>query len=198
MLCAGEGSPIRIPEEVNLYFPDTAMIIRKRFYGALFLLLLFAMTACHRQEGPKFKSSHLAPGLSSGESLEAVERKLHMMAGSFDIVYDHTPLPSDTRPPYRLLIVSAKGQKVAGQTGRLEMTFFNDRLMTMQFYADDLAAATHGVEAEQKIALGSGDTHIEPNTRVWVGKDADGNTYIGWIDKFLQTEQDAWVRQYGQ
>ncbi|MDR3765354.1 MAG: hypothetical protein P4M01_14795 [Acidobacteriota bacterium] len=173
--------------------------MRKSFiYGALFLLLLSWTASCHRQQGAKFKPSPLAPGLSSGESLEAVERKLHMMAGTFDIVYDHTPLPSDTRPPYRLLIISAKQQKVAGQAGRLEMTFFNDRLMTMQFYADDFASATRAVESAQKISLGSGDAHLEPNTRVWTGKDAEGKTYIGWIDKFLQAEQDAWIRQYEQ
>lgn len=175
------------------------MIMQKRlFYCALFVLMLSLAVSCRRQEGPKFKPSRLAPELSSGESLEAVQRKLHMMAGTFDIVYDHTPLPSDTRPPYRLLILSAKGQKVAGQPGRLEMTFFNDRLMTMQFYADDLAAATHAVEAQQKLSLASGESRIEPNTRVWVGKDAEGHTYIGWIDKFLQAEQDAWIKQYGQ
>jgi hypothetical protein len=31
-----------------------------------------------------------------------------------------------------------------------------------------------------------------------VGKDENGRNYIGWIDKSLQAEQDAWIKQYGQ
>jgi hypothetical protein len=61
-----------------------------------------------------------------------------------------------------------------------------------------MTAERSAVEAEQKISLGDGETHILPSTRVWVGKDETGRSYIGWIDKSLQAEQDAWVKQYGQ
>ena len=165
---------------------------------ALLLGLLLTAASCKHEGKEKFQPSRLAGELYSGQSLEAVERKLDMMAGSFDIVMDRTPLPSDTRPPYRLLIISRKNQTLAGQTGDLVMTFFNDRLMTTQFYVADIAAARPAIEASQSIALASGETHIQPSTRVWVGKDEDGRPYIGWIDKSLQAEQDAWVKQYGQ
>jgi hypothetical protein len=54
------------------------------------------------------------------------------------------------------------------------------------------------VEASQKISLAGGESRIQPSTRVWIGKDEGGRSYIGWIDKTLQAEQDAWVKQYGQ
>ena len=161
-------------------------------------LLLWLPASCKHGDKKEFKPSKLAPGLYSGQSLQAVERKLNMMAGNFDILMDRTPLPSDTRPPYRLLVISKKNQRVEGQNGELVLTFFNDRLMTTQFFAADLAAARASMETGQQIPLASGEGHIEPSTRVWVGKDENGRSYIGWIDKTLQADQDAWVKQYGQ
>ncbi len=128
--------------------------------------------------------------------MEAVERKLN--GGSFEVIEDRTPLPSDTRPAYRLLVISKKDARVDGQAGELVLTFFNDRLMTSQFYSADVAAARAAVEAGERFSLSGGDAHIQPSTRVWVGKDENGRSYIGWIDKALQGEQDAWLKQYGQ
>ncbi|PSH03412.1 MAG: hypothetical protein CXZ00_12270 [Acidobacteria bacterium] len=170
---------------------------RKLFFFAL-ALVLFLAASCKRGAEKKFKPSKLAGELYSGQSLQKVERTLDIMAGNFDTVEDRKPLPSDTRPPYRLLVISKKNARVEGQTGELMLTFFNDRLMTSQFYPADLATARAAVEAGQSLSLASGESHIEPSTRVWVGKDQNGRTYIGWIDKSLQAEQDAWVKQYGQ
>jgi hypothetical protein len=170
---------------------------KRLLYCAMVLLLCFA-ASCKRKDEKEFKPSKLAAELFSGQSLQTVERKLDMMAGNFDIVVDRTPLPSDTRPPYRLLVISKKNLRVEGQPGELVLTFFNDRLMTTQLFPSDLAAARGAVEAAQQISLASGEAHILPSTRVWVGKDENGRSYIGWIDKTLQAEQDAWVKQYGQ
>jgi hypothetical protein len=164
---------------------------------ALALLLLFA-ASCKRRSEKDFKPSRLAGQLFSGQSLQTAERKLDMMAGNFDVLVDRTPLPSDTRPPYRLLVISKKNARVEGQPCELVLTFFNDRLMTTQLYADDMASARTAVEAGENLSLAGGEAHIEPSTRVWVGKDQEGRSYIGWIDKTLQAEQDAWLKQYGE
>ena len=171
--------------------------LRRLLFGAMVLVLFFA-ASCKRGSEKDFKPSKLAAGLFSGQSLQTAERKLDMMAGNFDIIEDRTPLPSDPRPPFRLLVISKKNARIEGQAGELVLTFFNDRLMTSQFYPSDLAAARAAVETGQQISLAGGDSHILPSTRVWVGKDEGGRGYIGWIDKSLQAEQDAWVKQYGQ
>jgi len=161
-------------------------------------LALFFAASCKRSGEKDFKPSKLAAALFSGQSLQTVERKLDMMAGNFDIIEDRIPLPSDSRPPYRLLVISKKNAQIEGQKGELVLTFFNDRLMTSQFYPGDLASARAAVEVAQKISLAGGESRIQPSTRVWIGKDESGRSYIGWIDKSLQAEQDAWVKQYGQ
>jgi hypothetical protein len=166
-------------------------------FCALVVSMLLPAASCKRNSKKKeFHPTRLAGKLYSGESLEGVERKLNMMDGSFDIVVDRAPLPSDTRPPYHLLVISKKKMSLYGQQGELELTFYNDRLMTEQFYADDMAAAIRAVSAAEKIPLGTGAAHIQPSTRVWVGKDENHRAYIGWIDKFLQAEQDAWLNRY--
>ncbi|MGC2210489.1 MAG: hypothetical protein WA532_10305 [Candidatus Korobacteraceae bacterium] len=170
---------------------------KRLILGAMAIVLLSA-ASCKRQSGEKkFHPSPLAGGLYSGQSLQTAERKLDMMAGDFDVLVDRTPLPSDTRPPYRLLVISRKNSRIDGQPGELVLTFFNDRLMTSQFYTDDVTAARTAVETGDKLSLADGEAHIEPSTRVWVGKDENGRSYIGWIDKSLQAEQDAWIKQYG-
>ncbi|MGD0479780.1 MAG: hypothetical protein ABSA42_06385 [Terracidiphilus sp.] len=160
-------------------------------------LVMFLALSCRRSREGDFKPSALATGLYSGQSLQKVEDELDLKAGSFEILEDRTPLPSDARPPNRLLVISKKNARLEGQMGELELTFFNDRLMTAQFYPADIAAARAAVEAAQKLTLATGEAHIRPSTRVWVGKDENGRGYIGWIDKSLQAEQDAWVKQYG-
>ncbi len=171
---------------------------KRLIFCAIALALLSAASCKHQSDEKKFHPSPLAGELFSGQSLQTAQRKLDMMAGNFDVLFDRTPLPSDTRPPYRLLVISKKNARIDGQPGELVLTFFNDRLMTSQFYSDDMAAARPAIEAGSKVSLAAGEAHIEPSTRVWIGKDENGRSYIGWIDKTLQAEQDAWVKQYGE
>ena len=165
---------------------------KKRLLLIAMMVVVMLTASCRRSSEKQIKASALASPLFSGQSLEAVERKLDMMAGSFEVLEDRTPLPSDTRPPYRVLIISKKNVRVDRQPGELVLTFFNDRLMSAQFYPADMAAARAAVEADEQLSLAGGDAHIEPSTRVWVGKDEAGRSYIGWIDKSLQAEQDTW------
>ena len=121
----------------------------KQLFTCAIVLFLCFTSACKGKDKKKFEPSKLAGELFSGQSLEMVEQRLDMMAGSFDILVDRQPLPSDTRPPYRLLVISKKSARIEGQTGELVLTFFNDRLMTVQFFPADLAAARAAVEAGQ-------------------------------------------------
>jgi hypothetical protein len=173
-------------------------ICMRAFFFGIVLALCCGPACKHKGEQENFKPSQLAAGLYSGQSLQTADRKLDMMAGNFDVLVDRKPLPSDTRPPYRLLIIAKKGAQVEGQPGEMVLTFLNDRLMAMQFYAQNMDAARAAVEARQHISLRGGDAHLEPSTRIWIGKDDQGRNYIGWIDKALQAQQEAWIRQYGQ
>src|SRR6266516_3086311 len=124
----------------------------KRLLFCAVVLAICLDLSCKRKAEEEFHPSPLAADLYSGQSLQAAERKLDMMAGNFEVLVDRKPLPSDTRPPYRLLVISKKGAQVGDQPGELVMTFFNDRLMTVQFYSENIDAARAAVEASQKIS----------------------------------------------
>ncbi len=169
---------------------------KSRIIVALSLLLL--LTGCKKKD--EFKPSKLVGPLYSGKSLEAVERDLRLKAGDWDVLEDRRPLTSDKRPPFRIFTISKKEFPMLGVSGKqLIMTFYNDRLMTVQFYPYSLDTFKAALASQDSVSLGpEGDSFIAPSTRVWVGKDNENKLYVGFIDKTLQQEYDDWVRKYAR
>ncbi|HWR34857.1 MAG TPA: hypothetical protein VN622_03165 [Clostridia bacterium] len=168
---------------------------RRAYVVAIVLVLLLG--AC-RREGEHKPSKLIAP-LYSGQSLQTAQRVLELEAGNWDVLEDRRPLPSDKRPPFRIFTISKKNWPHNASKGELVMTFFNDRLMTTQFYTDNLEQFKAALQGQDSLIFSeAGDTKIEPSTRVWIGKDASGRRYVGWIDKVLQREHDDWVSKYAQ
>ncbi len=169
------------------------IMVRKTILIAI--VFMAVLGGCRK--GNKFQPSKLISPLSSGQSLLAVQRTLEWQAGSWDVLTDRRPLSSDTRPPFRILVISKKNWMHHGNPGELVLTFFNDRLMTAQFYPVDMEQYETSLANQDQLGFSDvGDTKIPPSTRVWIGKDETGRSYVGWIDKVLQAEHDAWVKQY--
>ena len=164
------------------------MKLRLVTYAALILLMV---SGCRKKE--TFPPSRLFGETYSGQSLQAVERKLNLRAGDWNVVEDQRSLSGQSEPPSRLYIISKPNFRGYGSEGELILTFFNDELVGTRFYPASLDTACAGVEAQQSIGLCSGgDARIEPFTRVWVGKDNAGRRYLGWIDKQRQSVLDNW------
>jgi len=154
-----------------------------------FLLLL--SIGCKKKEA--FQPSRLFGKTYSGQSLQAVERQLHLRAGDWNVVEDQRSLSGQAEPPSRLYIISKPGFQAYGTDGDLILTFFNDELVGTRFYGSEISKACAAVESEQSLGLCSGgDAHMEPSTRVWIGKDQSNRSYIGWIDKQRQAVLDNW------
>ena len=160
------------------------------------VLLLILLAGCQKKDD--FKPSKLVGPLYSGKSLEAVERDLNLKAGDWDVLEDRRPLTSDKRPPFRIYTLSKKEVPMLGVSGQqLIMTFYNDRLMTVQFYPYSIDAFKSALMAQDSVGLGpTGDAFVAPATRVWLGKDMKKQFYIGFIDTRLKQEYDNWVRTY--
>jgi hypothetical protein len=157
----------------------------------LAVVLLLSVSGCRKKE--TFEPSRLFDETYSGQSLQAVERKLHLRAGDWTVIEDQRSLSGGSEPPSRLYIISKSGYQGYGSEGELVLTFFNDELVGTRFFPKDLNTACAGVERQQNIGLCSGgDARIEPFTRVWVGKNDSGQRYLGWIDKQRQAALDNW------
>jgi len=116
---------------------------------------------------------------------------------TWDVVEDRRPLVSDRRPPYRLVVIKVPNYKDHNFTGDLVLWFYNDRLMKTQYYVANLKEYVAQAEADQHMMIGNeGSGFMTPHTRVWMGKDADGKTYLGMQDEILNGQMDDWIMKY--
>jgi hypothetical protein len=177
--------------DLAIYTESSSAYSMKRLtaiFGVAFLLLVFG---CKKKEA--FPPSQLFGDTFSGQSLQAVERKLHLRAGDWNVVEDQRSLSGGSEPPSRLYIISKPGFQEYGTDGELVLTFFNDELVGAKYFVADVSSACEVVEKRQNIGLCSGgEARIEPSTRVWVGKDTSGRKYLGWIDKQRQAALENW------
>ena len=171
--------------------------IRTKFVVLLALLAIVTIFGCRKSDG--FKPSQLMPPLSSGLDPSAVEHKLHIKPTDWEVLEDRRPLISDNRPQFRILTLSAKGLSKFGVTGDFVATFYNERLMITRLYTNDLNTVRSSLAREAKVSFSpEGDMRIPPSTRVWIGKDSEGRSYVGWIDLALERQQDEWIEKYQQ
>ncbi len=166
--------------------------------GAIGLCILAAVWFVGCKSDKDFKPSKLVGPLYSGKSLEAVERDLDVKPRDLRIVEDRRPLNSDKRPPFRILTIGKAEFPLLGAAGKdLLLTFYNDRLMTVQFYPYNLDVFKASLASNDSVALSTvGDAFVAPSTRIWVGKDENGQTYVGFRDQALQGEYNEWIRKY--
>jgi hypothetical protein len=67
--------------------------------------------------------------------------------------------------------------------------------MRTQFYAPNIKQFVN--TSDQQLSLSNDMTGgIPPHTRVWVGKEGDGKTYLGMMDEVLKQQMDDWVARY--
>lgn len=157
--------------------------------------LSLLLASCNKEGDPK--PSKMMGSLFSYQSLQTVERKLEWKPGDWQVVDDRRPLNSDQRPPFRMFTIVRKNWLQWRNAGDLQLTFYNDRLMIVRFYPQNLDSFRGALAAEDSVSFSQqGDTRIDPSTRVWIGKDEEGKTYVGWIDKVLQVEMDDWLKKY--
>jgi hypothetical protein len=86
-----------------------------------------------------------------------------------------------------------------GFTGDLVLTFYNDRLMKSQYYVPKIKDYLAVAASDKQVSLGNDlSGGIAPHTHVWIGKEADGRTYLGMEDEILRQQMDDWILRYSQ
>lgn len=172
--------------------------MRKRVQVAALLAGVLILGACKSQkkdEEPKIDPSPLLKPAMSTWNFEKTRRTLNY--DHWETIEDRKPLVSDKRPPFRILIIKVPNYKDHGYTGNLVLQFYNDRLMRSQYYVDDMKGYLNVAGADEKVALGNDKSgHIEPHTRVWLGKEADGHEYLGMEDEILKQQMNDWINRY--
>jgi len=148
-------------------------------------------------EPPKAEPTRLFKPAMSYWNFERTRREMGYKA--WETVEDRRPLVSDKRPPFRLLVIRVPEFKDHGVTGSLVLWFYNDRLMKTQFYVANIKDYLKVAADDQGVAIGNeGSGGISPHTKVWLGKDADGQTYLGMEDEILKGQMDDWIVRFSQ
>jgi hypothetical protein len=170
--------------------------MRKLGTFAVSIVVMAAFAACSKKTAdglPKPEPTPLLKPAMSYWNFEHTRRELKF--DRWDTVEDRQPLVSDRRPPFRLLVIRVPEFNDHGTTGSLVLWFYNDRLMRTQFYAPNIKQFVN--TSDQQLSLSNDMTGgIPPHTRVWVGKEGDGKTYLGMMDEVLKQQMDDWVARY--
>ncbi len=170
--------------------------MEKHAKQAVILCLLLLAVGCTRKgEGPSPKPSRLFKPTFSYWSFEKTKDKLDLK--NWEVLEDRRPLASDERPRFQMLQIKVSGYTDSGFKGDLVLSFYNDRLMKTQFYVADINEYVKAAQTEQNFGLGkdlSGE--IAPSTHIWIGKEADGRSYLGMEDRVLTEQMKDWIRQY--
>ena len=171
--------------------------MRKLSMLAAAVTMVVVLLACGKKSSdlPKPEPTPLFKPAMSYWNFEKTRRELGY--SRWDTVEDRQPLVSDRRPPFRLLVIRVPELSSHDVSGSLVLWFFNDRLMRTQYYVPNIKEYLNVAAADQQISLANDMTGgIPPHTRVWVGKEGDGKSYLGMQDEILKQQMDDWIARY--
>src|SRR4051794_37531300 len=140
-------------------------------------------------------TTELIDGLSSYQSRQEVRKQLDASGAGNWSEDRNTVLPSDPRPKHDLVTLSGHFRHL-GQDGLLRLTFFNDRLMTAEFFPIDGSVY---LSALRKQARGfptgpKEQTVLSRRTSFSYYADPGGNMRFVWEDPKLAKDWQDWVR----
>jgi hypothetical protein len=175
--------------------------VKRRFIKlAVSLAISSLLLACGKKqeaEVPKPDPTPLFKPAVSYWNFDKAQREFKLK--NWDTLEDRKPLVSDKRPPFRMLIIRVPSYQDHGFTGDLVLTFYNDRLMKTQYYVPKIKEYVTAAGGDQQVSLGNDlSGAIAPHTHVWIGKEADGRTYLGMEDEILKQQMDDWILRYSQ
>ena len=172
-------------------------IIRSSMFRISILCLVTVLvTSCGSESFTEVESARAAliAGFESYASREEVMAKLPREM-EVKIVSETSRAKSTSQPPYKLYTISISPFEHLKHRGRLQLTFFNNRLEQSEFYPENLESYRRALE-QGGFRLGLSRELIRGNTLIWEGTDADHNEYVGWGDKRLRDQQRRWLARY--
>jgi len=154
----------------------------------LAMMLTLLLVACGTAATPDATGVPLAFGLvsfSGRDSVLAEFSKDHQVR----VIEDSKLAAGDPRPAFSIYTVRVPNASDKGFSGELRLNFFNDRLMEVRFYPDDVSAYRSAMRADKP---GRFDRYVETRT----AEDYRGHWYVAWADKRLRDELDDWIERY--
>ena len=165
------------------------MLRHWRFVVAIFLLIGCGSENFTESEKDR---ARLMNGFESYASRDEVMAKLNRRDAIKSV--EQSSKHKGAQPPYEIYSARLPYEDLK-EPGELLITFFNNRLMQMSFYPEDLdrylaALKSSGIELHIGSELKNG------HTAIWIGQDFDNKNYVGWADDRLRAQQRRWLSRY--
>lgn len=107
------------------------------------------------------------------------------------------PIPPDKRPAYKFLSMSGPYQSL-GIAGQLELTFYNNHLMAVQFTTTKGKEYLDLLRRRSKVpSKPSEEIVLDRHTKFRFDANSDGTVRFSWFDAKLWAEWMKWAYAYG-
>ena len=162
------------------------------------ILILLLISGCSetKYNCQSDKPKQLIGDFSSYQTLIDFETLLNEKADTL-IVFENSRLSdSDTRPEFSIYTVIIPNFTMTIGNGKLRASFYNDRLMSVWFYPDDISEFEEILNSKYGISLNENETIITDCVKIHKWKDLEGNIDFGWTDLKLSNDQNSWISKY--
>jgi hypothetical protein len=141
------------------------------------------------------KCTPLIDGFNSYSSIKSVEDSCRSLF-SWEVIRNYNHDKKDKRSPIHIYSIKISNYVSLKQSGELELSFFNDRLMQTIFYPTDYQQYLMRLKSNGIDLLTKKDRSISKNVNVRSAIDYKNKFYILWIDKRLEKQYDLYESIY--
>lgn len=143
-------------------------------------------------------SAELVGGFRTHMSSADVEGLLEAGGYEWEVIEKGGLPPGDQRPSYSGEKWRASHFKDRGFEGRVEVEFFNERLMAVSFFPDEFDSYLKSLDPEAKAQIGERlRLSWDPRVNVRVGSSPEGLRCVTWESVRLREEDRRWIADHG-
>ena len=136
-------------------------------------------------------------GLKSYSSIDEVKSNITQKGGNWSVVESNTLGSQDVRPKYEYIRVATDLFSDADHHGKTLLSFYNGRLMSVWFYADNWGRYKKYLEERRNLVIKDNAwENISGNVHSWISTDHAGRLYIAWEDVSLSDAMKKWIEKY--
>lgn len=170
------------------------MILHNAITLVATFFMLLALLGCNQKQPT---SVELVFGLRSYSSVNEVESRVVQEGGKWNVVENTTLNTSDARPQYEYIQVETDIFNDAGYKGKTLLSFYNGKLMSVWFYANDWGNYKKYLEKKRGVVIKNDMWEEESgNARSWLAIDHEARYYIAWEDITLANSMKEWIEKY--
>lgn len=138
----------------------------------------------------------LINGIKSYQSIDELKSLFGPSSFQWDVGKESRP-SLNGRPPFNMHTITVKNYSHLGVTGELNISFFNNRLITTMFYPSEVEKYIETLCKVERIKFDNNrEITMSPYTRVRYGSDYKNRKYIEWSDIRLDKEVELWIKRY--